>query len=247
MEMLDPVSPVPLYQQLKIALRRLIEAGEWQAGEAIPPERELIDRYGVSRITVRQALSDLEAEGLLLRRHGKGTFVAPRRAGVIAETLAELTGHVEELHLQGLAPDVDVLERSRGALPAEIAAMLGRPPEAEGWHVRRRVRVGDAPLMLSDLWLPADLGLDLTDGQIASMPMSRLLEQHGLFPVRGAQRIGAEVAGKADAGLLGIHPGEALLRVQRVIYGAGDQPLVWFRTLYRADRYEYEVELKRRR
>ncbi len=245
--MLDPASPLPLYEQLKTVLRQSIESGTWQPGEAIPPERELIERFGVSRITVRQALADLQADGLLYRRHGKGTYVASRGSGPIAESLSELTGHLEELQLQGLAPQVEVLTLDVRPLPPDVSDALKRPAGAEGWYLYRLVRVDGTPLMLSEVYVPADLHLNLDPGLLQQTGLNRLLQAEGLVPLRGRQRIGAQVAGAAEGALLGVEPGEALLRAVRVIYGQGDRALVWFRTLYRADRYEYEVELKRRR
>ncbi|MFZ5813882.1 MAG: GntR family transcriptional regulator [Bacillota bacterium] len=245
--MLDPSSPVPLYQQLKEVLRREIAAGRWEPHRAIPPERELVERWGISRITVRQALADLVAEGILYRRHGKGTYVSPAPAGVIAESLSELTGHLEELQLRGLDPRPKLLRLGRAPLPDGVARALEREPGAEGYHLFRLVSVAGAPLMLSEVWLPADLGLALDRHRVERTALSQLLQESGWATVRGRQRIGAECAGAETARLLGIAPGEPILRVVRVIIGAQERPLVWFRTLYRGDRYEYEVELKRRR
>lgn len=245
--MLDPESAVPLYHQLKTALRSAIEAGVWAPDQAIPPERELIERYCVSRITVRQALADLVAEGLLYRRHGKGTFVADRRPGPITESLTELTGHLEELQLRGLPAEVEVLSLERRPMPPDVGQALQRSAGSEGWFLYRRVMLDGEPLMLSEVYLPADLNIPLGPETVKRVGMARLLEQHGYPPLRGAQRIAARRASPAEAGLLRVEPGEAALLVTRVIRGSGDLPLVWFRTLYRADRYAYDVELKRRR
>ncbi|BDV42207.1 GntR family transcriptional regulator [Geotalea uraniireducens] len=247
MNKLDGDSRLPLYCRLELELRRAIAAGTWRVDEAIPPERVLVEQYGVSRITVRQALANLVAEGLLYRKHGTGTFVAAARSGAIAESLSELTGHLEELQLRGLAPQVRVLTLERRELPAKVAAALERPAGAAGWYLYRIVTVGRQPLMLSTVWLPADLGIELTGAMVAREGMARLLTAHGHLPEKGVQRIGAVAAGPEEARLLGVRKGDPALRVCRVIVGAGGRPLVWFRTLYRADRYEYEVELKRRR
>lgn len=245
--MLDPGSPLPLYQQLKVALRRSLAAGVWAPDQAIPTERKLTEQYGVSRITVRQALADLVADGLLYRRHGKGTFVAPGSVQPIAETLSDLTGHLEELQRRGLDPEVEVLALTKQRLPDEVAAALNRADGAEGWFLHRRTRLDGAPLMLAEVWLPADLAIRLDTEDVQRFGLNHILREHGCPPVRGTQRIAAQIADTEEARLLSLKRGEALLRVLRVIYGVDDRPLVWFRTLYRADRYEYEVELKRRR
>lgn len=244
--MLDPGGALPLYQQLKQALRKLIEAGTWAPNTAIPPERELIQRFGVSRITVRQALSDLVADGLLYRQHGRGTFVAPHRAAPIATTLNRLTGYLEDLQNRGFDPEVEVLAVLRAPLPDDVAQALGRPAGVEAWHLRRRVLVDRRPLMLLEGYLPVDLGIGLGPEALAHTPVPRLLEEFGLVPVQGTLRIGAAEATDAEAGQLGVRPGAALLCVTRVITGRDGAPLEWTRALYRADRYQYEIELRRR-
>jgi GntR family transcriptional regulator len=247
MPVLDPENRMPLYHQIENHLRDVIGSGAWKAGEAIPPERLLMEQYGVSRITIRQALANLVAAGLLYRKHGRGTFVAGLQDRPITESLANLTGHLEELQLRGLNPRVEVLALETRPMTAEIAEDLGRSPGAEGWYLYRLVTVDQQPLMLSTVWLPRDLGIELNEEVLKQYGMALLLTQNGIFPLRGRQRIGATGAGPEEARLLGIGTGEAVLRVSRVILGAADRPLVWFRTLYRADRYEYEVELKRGR
>ncbi|ABK98817.1 GntR family transcriptional regulator [Pelobacter propionicus] len=245
--MLDPENRMPLYHQVESHLKENIGNGTWKAGEAIPPERMLVDQYGVSRITIRQALANLVAAGLLYRKHGKGTFVAGAQDRPITESLANLTGHLEELQLRGLNPQVRVLALETRTLAAEVAEALERSPAAPGWYLYRLVTVDRQPLMLSTVWLPRDLEIELTEDILKQHGMALLLTRNGIFPLRGRQRIGASSAGPEEAQLLGIRPGDAVLCVKRVIYGAASRPLVWFRTLYRSDRYEYEVELKRGR
>lgn len=161
--MLDPHSRMPLYHQIESHLREVIRSGKWQAGEAIPPERLLIEQYGVSRITIRQALANLVAAGLLYRKHGRGTFVAGAKERPITESLANLTGHLEELQLRGLDPRVRVLALETRPMIAEVAEALQRSPGAEGWYLYRIVTVEQQPLMLSTVWLPCDLGVELNE------------------------------------------------------------------------------------
>ena len=120
--------PTPLYQQLKERLRAEIARGAYTPGDQLPAEPELIRLYGVSRITVRQALSGLEVEGLIVRRHGKGTFVAERR---IAHDLVRLTDFVEDMELAGLAPSSRVLRFAREATTHEVAEALNIPVGTE--------------------------------------------------------------------------------------------------------------------
>lgn len=243
--MLDPESRMPLYHQVEDHLREAIRQGRWRVGEAIPPERALIEEYGVSRITIRQALANLVAAGWLIKRHGLGTFVASRSERPITESLASLTGHLEELQGRGLDPRVEVLALERRPMSGEVAEALLRDRGSEGWYLFRNVFVDGHPLMLSTVWLPCDLGIGLDEGVVQREGMAPLLTRHGFFPRSGRQTIGAMPAGPEEASLLGLQEGEAVLRVRRVLHASDGRPLVWFRTLYRADRYEYEIELRR--
>lgn len=242
--MLDPHHPLPLYHQLKQALVREIDAGQWRPHETIPTERELIDRYGVSRTTVRQALSDLVTEGVLYRRHGKGTYVAPPRP--IVETLSTLTGHVEELQTRGLDPTVRVLIAGDAVVPPPVGAALALTPADRAFRVYRLVTVGPAPLLLIDAWLPGSLGLHFTAAELQTEAIYRLLEAQGIYPARGQQRIRAANATADEARLLGLHRGQAMLEVVRTVFSGQDQPIEWSRAVYHPDRYEYVVDLRRR-
>lgn len=206
----------------------------------------MIERYGVSRITVRQALADLVAEGLLYRRQGKGTFVSPRRPGPIAETLSQLTGHVEELQLRGFDPKVEVLSLQSLPLSAETAAALERPVGSPGWRITRRISVGGEPLAFMETCLPGDLGVPLEAGLLEQKVLFQILEEYGHAPVRGNQTMAAVSAAPDEAELLGTSPGAALLAVERVVLSRAG-PLEWSRSLYRGDRYAYHVELRRGR
>ena len=104
--LLDRASPVPLHVQLRSFLLQQIESGALKPGDAIPAERELVSRFGISRITVRQAIADLMAEGFLYRQHGRGTFV---RSHKIEQELSTLTGFVEEMAARGLVPGAKLI------------------------------------------------------------------------------------------------------------------------------------------
>lgn len=243
--MLDPSRALPLYQQLKQALRRSVEAETWAVDQAIPPERELMEHYGVSRITVRQALADLVAEGLLYRRQGKGTYVAPRRPGPFTARLASLLGHMEELQLRGLNPEVDLLHLDRRPAPTEIANALEREVGSPMWQISRRIRLDSQPLMVIHAWVPADLTVQFGESELTRTSIAGLLESFGQVPVRGEQRIKARLLGPDDAALLAVREGSPALEVQRRILGRDDRPLERSLALFRADLYEYHLELRR--
>lgn len=238
--MLDPQSPVPLYYQLKQRLIR--EIGEWSAHAAIPPERDLIEQHGVSRTTVRQAIGELVTEGFLYRRHGKGTFVAPRDR--ISITLSELTGHVEELARRGLHPETRCLLRTTVPAPEAAADGLHLTVGAAVLRVDRLVSVDSDPLALIETYVPLELAGRLPE-RLDSLLVA--LESLGVLPLHGRQHITAVQAGRPESRQLGVAEGTPLLQVVRTVYAAGERPVEWSRATYRADRYEYVVQLRRRR
>jgi len=236
--MLDPQSAIPLYHQLKHAL--IQGALRSSAHSAIPTERELTEQYGVSRTTVRQAIGELVSDGYLYRLHGKGTYVSPRNR--IAGTLSELTGHVEELSRRGLQPSTQVLRQAQEPCPEGVAESLGLTLGDPVARVDRLVTVEGMPLAYIEAYLPAELAQrlpSLGDSLLVS------IEAAGAMPMNGRQHITAVQAGAREAEQLGVPVGAALLRVTRTVYGAGAVPLEWSRAWYRADRYEYNVDLRR--
>ncbi|HYG58024.1 MAG TPA: GntR family transcriptional regulator [Symbiobacteriaceae bacterium] len=240
--MLDVESALPLYVQVKEKLIRQIRSGVYQPHEMLPAERELEEQFGVSRITIRRALSDLVHEGLVYRKVGLGTFVA---AAPIVETLTELVGHLEELQRKGLKPDVLLVEQGfREACP-EVDQALGAPPGV--YFVRRLIKVEGEPLLLLDLCLPGDLGIAFDVAQITEVPVHTVLDRHGLVAYAGEQQVSARKMQRWEAELLEVPLGTPGLEVVRTEWTAEGRGLLWSRALYRSDRYQYVIRLHRRR
>lgn len=242
MAVLDPESDLPLYAQVKEMLIRQIRTGIYQPQETLPAERLLMEQYGVSRITIRRALSDLEAAGFVTRKVGRGTYV---RTEPIVETLTDLTGHLEELQRRNMEPDVTVISSGLFTPEPEIAAALD---EAERvLSVRRLVRVHGAPLLLLDLCLPEELGSSIDPQLLTDVPVHRVLERYGYFASAGEQRMAARAAEAEEAALLEVAPGAPVLEVIRTEWTGAGKGLLWSRALYRSDRYQYVIRLHRRR
>lgn len=234
----------PLYQQIKALILRSLQAGEWRPGEAIPSEIELAARFKVSQGTVRKAVDELAAENLLMRRQGKGTFVAT---------------HAEEqvqYRFLRLAPDqVDALPGSasrefldcrRLKAPADIARALQMKPGDMVVEVRRVLHFSGSPVVLDDIWLPGHLFKGLTADRLSEYrgPMYGLFEsEFGVRMIRAEEKIRAVAADEADARLLGVTLGAPLLSVERLSFTYGDQPVELRRGLYRTDRHHYRNEL----
>ena len=232
----------PLYQQIKALILQSLEAGEWKPGEAIPSEMELAARFRVSQGTVRKAIDELAAENLVVRRQGKGTFVA---------THAEQ--HVRYRFLK-LVPDggVDgpaqrsILECRRQRASAEIARALQLRTGDPVMQVRRVLSFSGVPTILEDMWLPGNAFKGLTAEQLDAHqgPTYALFElEFGVRMVRAEEKIRAVAADGQQAALLALPQGLPLLSVERLSYTYNDVPMELRRGLYRTDTHHYRNEL----
>jgi len=234
----------PLYQQIKALILQSLQAGEWKPGEAIPSEMELAARFRVSQGTVRKAIDELAAENLLVRRQGKGTFVA---------THAEQ--HVRYRFLK-LVPDGgggaegpaerEVLDCRRARASAEVARALALRTGDAVVQVRRVLAFGGVPTILEDLWLPGQAFKGLTAERMASYqgPTYAMFEvDFGVRMVRAEEKIRAVAADAQQAALLAVPPAFPLLSVERLSYTYNDVPMELRRGLYRTDAHHYRNEL----
>ncbi len=243
-----PAAPAfsPLYQQIKSLLLKSLAAGEWQPGRVIPSEVELAARFGVSQGTVRKAIDELAAENVLVRRQGKGTFVA---------THAEQSTQYRFLRLM---PDDGgpgtlqrrLLECRRMRAPAEVARLLALKPGEAAVQVRRLLLVpepeGLRPVVFDDLWLPGTPFKGLTAERLQTWrgPMYRLFEaEFAVHMVRAEEKIRAVAAGGEEAELLAVEPGTPLLSVERLSFTYDDRPVELRRGLYHTASHHYRNEL----
>jgi GntR family transcriptional regulator len=236
----------PLYQQIKELLTRSLQSGEWKPGQAIPSEVELAQRFRVSQGTVRKAVDELATENLLVRRQGKGTFVA---------THAEERTQYRFLRLtpddgQAAALQRRLLECRRLRAPADVARALGLKSGEAVVLVRRMLLTETpqalVPVVLDDLYLNGSLfkGLSAERMQTYKGPMYRLFEvEFGVHMVRAEERIRAVAAQGEAAALLEVAAGAPLLSVDRLSFTYGDKPVELRRGLYRTESHHYRNEL----
>jgi GntR family transcriptional regulator len=235
--------PVPLYHQLKLVLQRDIEQGMYKPGGRLPSEPELIRQYGVSRITVRQALDELEAEGRVMRRHGKGTYVAEPR---IEQELVRLTDFVEDMQQAGQNPSSRMLAFVHEPAGPAIANALGIASGTEVVRVDRLRLAEGRPIAYDTTWLPLRFGDLLAGMDLTQETIYHLLETRYTVPVlSGTFYITAAEATAPQAGHLEVAPGSALLVIQRISYTTGDIPVYIQERFYRPDRVQYRVMLRR--
>jgi len=216
----------PLYEQIKILITQSLVAGEWRPGEVIPSELELASRFKVSQGTVRKAIDELAAENILVRRQGKGTFVATHTEEHTQYRflrIVELSGKKE-------FPVSEVLHCERGKADSTAADRLGIKRGAPVMMVRRLLRFSGEPVILDDICLPASLFKGLSEALINEFQgtLYSLYEaRYSTRIIRAEERIQSIAADEATAGPLGIPPGTPLLDIDRVAYTYGDQPVEW--------------------
>lgn len=232
----------PLYQQIKTLMIRSLQEGEWGPGEAIPSELDLAARFRVSQGTVRKAIDEMAAENLLLRRQGKGTFVA---------THAEQK--VQYRFLRLAADDGDAIGAQRRFIdcrrlraPAEIARALELKAGDAVLQVRRVLSFREVPVVLDDIWLPGAKFKGLTAERLSGYrgPMYGLFEaEFGVRMIRAEEKIRAVAADEVAADLLGVVLGAPLLSVERLSLSYGDKPVELRRGLYNTAAHHYRNEL----
>lgn len=235
----------PLYQQIKNLILKSLQAGEWRPGEAIPSEIDLAARFKVSQGTVRKAIDELAAENLLMRRQGKGTFVATHAEERVQYRFLRLTPNQSASGQPEVAKRV-FLDCKRMPAPADVALALNLPAGATVVEVRRILSFAGRPVILDDIWLPGHLFEGLTAERLSEYkgPMYGLFEsEFGVRMIRAEEKLRAVVADESVAPLLGVKSGTALLSVERLSRTYGDQPVELRRGLYRTDDYYYRNEL----
>lgn len=233
----------PLYRQIKGLILQALDAGEWRPGEAIPSEIELAARFNVSQGTVRKAIDEMAAENLVVRRQGKGTFVATHsdpRAFFRFLRLVPISGDPIE---QSSSVPLECWRAKAGPEAAKtLAIKLGDPIII----VRRLLKFSEKPVVVDEIYLPgetfAGLSLDVLkehQGSVYSLFESRF----GVRMIRAEERIRAVAADRANAELLKVAEGSPLLSVERVSYTYGDRPVEWRRGLYSTAEHCYYNEL----
>lgn len=233
----------PLYQQIKTLILRSLQAGEWKPGDVIPSELELASRYRVSQGTVRKAIDALATDNLLVRRQGKGTFVATHSEQHIQYRFLRLLPDAGSANAQA---ERHIVECRRLRAPAEVARQLELRTGDPLLQVRRVLAFSGSPTILEDIWLPGNTFKGLTLETLASDkgPMYALFEaEFGVRMVRAVERVKAVSADAEAAALLRVEVGHPLLSVERLAYTYNDVPMELRRGLYRTDTRHYHNEL----
>ena len=244
---MDSLTPAfsPLYQQIKDLILQSLQTGEWKPGEAIPSEMDLAARYRVSQGTVRKAIDELSADNLLVRRQGKGTFVATHAEQQVQYRFLKLQPDRGDSQQEGPA-DRTIIECKRQRASADIARSLSLRAGDAVLQITRVLAFAGVPTILEDIWLPATPFKGLTAERLSTYrgPMYALFEtEFGVRMVRAEERIRAVNPDLQQAQLLGVPNQAPLLSVERIAFTYNDAPMELRRGLYRTDTHHYRNAL----
>jgi GntR family transcriptional regulator len=233
---LDPNDHLPLYQQLQRGLREAIEKRILGPEDALPPERQLAEDLGVSRITVRKAIDGLVAEGLLVSRQGAGNFVTTR----IEKNFAKLTSFSEDMRARGRTPRSVWLKRAEGTVTPEESLKLALSPGTLVYRFHRLRFADDDPMSIE---LATIVASSLPSIDAVEDSLYDALEQAGNRPVRALQRLHALLLNAEHAKLLKAKPNDAGLFVERLGYLRDGRAIELSQSFYRGDTYDFVAEL----
>jgi len=238
-DFISPDSGGPIFKEVKRRMLSALAAGEWKPGEAVPAEPRLAERFGISIGTLRKAIDELVAENVLVRRQGRGTFVATHSRDRMLFLFFNIIRHdgVKEY------PDVELVDFRRARADDETAERLQLAPRAPVFAYRNALRLDGKPVIVDDISVPADLFAGLTAARLRerSNTIYRLYQNaFGLSVVRTAETVRAVGAPPDVATLLEVPQDSPLLLIRRVAFTLNDRPIEFRRSHVNTARHEYQ-------
>lgn len=234
-------SGIPLYHQLKEIFIEKIAGGEWKPEETIPAEGKLCEQYGVSRGPVRQALDEMEREGLLSRKQGKGSWVLPPKIERGSNAFFSFTTLIGQ---KGRRHSARVLSLATTPATSSVARWLTLPPGDPVVKITRLRYADEEPLILESIYVSAKLCPDLTAADLAAVPLYTILDnRYGIPVARASQFFEPVVTDEYEAGLLQMAKGAPALLIQNLAFTTGDRPILLSKAIMRGDRVRFFVEL----
>lgn len=222
-----------LHRQIFMLLRDEIARGIYSSTGALPKEEALCDRFSVSRITVRRALADLAALGLIVRRHGKGSFVADN----VPSTRAVPTlGVLDSLRRTAIETTVKVLKVEHVTAPPDIAELLQISSDERATHALRLRSVGSIPVMLTESWVPEEMGRYVTTAALRAKPLYEILMEHGVRFGRVVQEFTTQIIDPTRAAWMNVETGTALLKMVRLMHDQDAHPVQHLTVLLSSER-----------
>ena len=236
-------SHIPLYTQIKDTLRAGILDGRYPPHSRMPSESELQTMFDVSRITIRQALNDLQKEGLIFKVHGKGSFVSQPKA---FQNVTSLQGFAEAMSRSGHEIINRVVKFRFVPAPADVAARLALPESAPVVEIHRVRLLNRSPVSYEVTYLPEALGRQLERADLVTRDIFLILENDCAMPLGAADlAIDAVAASPGVARALRIEKGAPLLRIERLTHDANGQPVDFEYLYFRGDTFQYRLRIDR--
>lgn len=240
----NSASPIPFYAQIKETLRSRILDGTYKPHQQMPSESEMIEAFKVSRITVRQALNDLQKEGLIFKIHGKGTFVSKAKA---FQELGRLQGFGEAMSRMGHEIYNRLLGLKTVAASAAVAERLQIEPRTPVTEIRRARYLNREPISVDVTYVSEALGQRLAREDLATRDIFLIMENdYGIALGCADLQIESMMADSANARLLRVSEGSPILRIERLTFTAEHQPLDFEYLYYRGDAFQYRLRVERR-
>ncbi len=237
-------SHIPYYIQLMDILKDNVQQKTWLPGDQIPGEQDLCELYGISRTVVRQALRELELEGVIRRRKGKGTFIQEPK--INEGLIQKLTGFYQDMVERGLKPGTKVLHQNIVPSDEKISGYLNIEVGEMVVDIQRLRFIDDEPIQLVTTYIPYDICPSLATVDLTNRSLYEYLEKEGgIFLTKGRRTIEAVLATETEAALLGVDRGAPLLMLDSVSFSEDGRPIEYYHAVHRGDRSRFEVELMR--
>lgn len=240
--MVNKSSHIPIYIQIEEELKRRIDWGEYIVGEPITSERELSVIFGVSRMTVRQAIPNLVLNGSLYREKGRGTFVSKPK---LEQPLNALTSFTEDMRARGLVPSNKLIKFEKQPPPFDIARGLLLEEGEEVYFIVRIRNADEQPMAIERTYIPVRALPNLTEESFNGSLYRLVEDTYGLKMGNAIQQMEASIVAKEDSKYLQIDPSAVVLMIKRISYLTDGRPVELVRSSYRADRYKFISEIQR--
>lgn len=244
MSFMTQIDTTPLYAKIEAALAAEISSGQLGAGTQLPTEEQLIGRFQMSRTTIRKAIDNLVARGLVEIRRGKGTFVTHPK---ITQALTELTGFAEDMVVLGRHPTSRLLDKRIISADEKTAQALQMAPGTQVYRIER-VRLADGiPMSFDETYLPLEIGNKVVSNNLEVEPIFALLENKYALPlIEASYQLEAVIAEPHVAQALNIAVGAPIFLIERTSYSTGERPVDYEKLYYRGDAIRFATQLSRR-
>jgi len=233
-------SHIPIYFQLEMEIKEIVKG--LNPGDPISSEREFSEKYDISRMTVRQAINNLVNEGILVRKRGKGTFVAEQK---VEQTLSGLTSFSEDMRSRGLKPLTKILSFQQISSDKNIAAKLKIAEGVPVYEVSRLRLADESPMALEISYLPANIITDLTEDTVYASLYEYIENELNLQISHATQTLESSLAQKSECSILQIEEGDPVLLIERFSYLQNGEAFEYVKSIYRGDRYKFVIDMKR--